>query len=280
MSNERTKINNALPFLVFGLMVIGAMTPVTASAQTGAAQGPQESVEARQLTIPNLVQALNNDRIENGLAPLRRNAALDRAAALKAADMVAGQYFSHTSPTGVSPWHWFKASDYAYAYAGENLALDFNNSEKVQAAWMESPLHRANALNSDYEDVGYAVAEGTFTSINGAKKMRQGIIIVQLFGKSLPEAPALATRLDPLLSPAATAPSSRRADMGAKIAAAASNSSQSLLQIDYSNIGFAGDLKKSAIGLPPIEWPEISFPRPNLSSLTFMGTPLSIVLAQ
>lgn len=134
--------------------------------------------------IPSLVQVVNEDRTANNLPELRRNAALDFAASLKAADMVKNGYFSHTSPEGIDPWFWFEQAGYDYTYAGENLALDFDNADTVEQAWMASPKHRANILNGAFEEVGYAIAAGTFTNINGVQGKRTGTIIVQLFGKA------------------------------------------------------------------------------------------------
>ena len=65
---------------------------------------------------------------------------------------------------------------------------------------MASPKHKANMLNPEYEDVGYAIAIGTFTNINGVQKVRSDVtVIVQLFGKRVPRYIAAD---EPLLSPA------------------------------------------------------------------------------
>jgi hypothetical protein len=42
--------------------------------------------------------------------------------------------------------------------AGENLAYGFGSSDQVMTAWMHSPEHRANIMNSVYQDVGFATA--------------------------------------------------------------------------------------------------------------------------
>ena len=144
------------------------------------------SAQSVNLDIPSLVQAVNQDRIVAGLAPLRRDETLEQAATLKAQDMLLYGYFAHNSPSGIEPWHWFRMAGYDYILAGENLALDFNDSTAVEAAWMASPKHRENLLNPEYEEVGYAIAYGKFTNINGVAKEREGTIIVQFFGKRLP----------------------------------------------------------------------------------------------
>ncbi len=100
----------------------------------------------------------------------------------KAEDMLTNNYFSHTSPAGITPWKWIEDADYDYNYAGENLAMDFTSAEKMNDAWLTSPTHRANILNEKYKDIGVAVKEGV---ING----RATIVVVQMFGSGDKKAP-------------------------------------------------------------------------------------------
>jgi hypothetical protein len=75
--------------------------------------------------------------------------------------MMLKNYWAHISPDGTTPWHFINDSGYAYSAAGENLAKDFNISSGVIAGWMGSPLNRDNVLNPTYQDVGYAVIDGS-----------------------------------------------------------------------------------------------------------------------
>ena len=122
-----------------------------------------------------LIKMLNYDRKEAGLGPLKENTVLNNAAVLKAQDMLAKDYFSHQSPEGVDPWHWFKIAGYNYKVAGENLAIGFLDSGEVNRAWLDSPSHKANLLNSNYKDVGIAVLTGDFQG-------NETTVVVQLFG--------------------------------------------------------------------------------------------------
>src|SRR6266481_8288367 len=72
-----------------------------------------------------LIDGTNQSRVANNLQPLKENALLAAAAQEKANDMVANSYFAHTSPAGITPWHWFDAVGYSYEFAGENLAANF-----------------------------------------------------------------------------------------------------------------------------------------------------------
>lgn len=145
--------------------------------------GPfQASNQYVALILPShLVDLTNGSREEEGLSPLRENPLLSSAARLKAEDMAARGYFSHTSPDGLSPWHWFSLVGYEYRAAGENLAVHFESDENVLSAWMKSPSHRANILNDAFTEVGIAAAEGEFEG-------RKTTFVVQLFGKPVHEA--------------------------------------------------------------------------------------------
>lgn len=126
------------------------------------------------ITKTALESFANQTRQSLGLSPLAENAKLNQAAQLKAQNMVLNNYFAHTSPTGITPWHWFLQAGYNYKYAGENLAIGFLDSEEVYNAWINSPSHKANILNPNYKEVGTAVLSG-FGQNNT-------IIVVQEFG--------------------------------------------------------------------------------------------------
>lgn len=122
-----------------------------------------------------VVDKTNEERSTLDELPLTRSPLLDEAARLKAEDMAKGSYFSHYSPTGVSPWHWFEVVDYQYAHAGENLAVHFTDSAAVVEAWMNSPSHRANIVNGAYTEIGVGTAKGTYQGFDT-------VFVVQLFG--------------------------------------------------------------------------------------------------
>lgn len=122
-----------------------------------------------------IVSDTNEEREQGGLVLLSRNNTLDQAAQLKAEDMARGSYFSHYSPTGTSPWFWFKEAGYNYVHAGENLAVHFTDSSEVVDAWMNSPTHRANIMDAKFHEIGIGVAKGTYEGYDT-------IFVVQLFG--------------------------------------------------------------------------------------------------
>ena len=129
------------------------------------------------ITKSSLENFINQTRQSLGLKPLSENEKLNQAARLKAENMVKDQYFNHTSPSGITPWFWFKQAGYNYKYAGENLAVGFFESQEVYNAWLNSPSHKANIINPNYTEVGTAVLPG-FGSNNT-------IVVVQEFGRQL-----------------------------------------------------------------------------------------------
>lgn len=136
----------------------------------------QQNIFFADIAKTAMLEFINEERKSQGLQPLSENPALDKAALMKAEDMIAKDYFSHRSPDEISPWYWFGAVGYKYNVAGENLAIGFVDSEEVYEAWMDSPSHRANIMNGNYQEVGIAVLKGDF---NG----NMTTIVVNLFGK-------------------------------------------------------------------------------------------------
>jgi hypothetical protein len=133
------------------------------------------------ITKTALENSANQTRQSAGLPVLVENQKLDNAAQMKAENMLQNNYFSHTSPTGLTPWFWFLQAGYNYKYAGENLAIGFYDSDEVYQAWLNSPAHKANILNPNYKEVGTAILQG-FGQNNA-------IVVVQEFGSQQPLKP-------------------------------------------------------------------------------------------
>lgn len=126
--------------------------------------------------IPGVLSTLTNyERASQNLPQLTESAILNEAARLKAEDMARKSYFAHTSPEGLTPWYWLERVGYNYTYAGENLAINFIDSEDVTEAWMNSPTHRANIIHRAYTEVGTGVAVGTYQG-------HQTVFVAQVYG--------------------------------------------------------------------------------------------------
>lgn len=126
------------------------------------------------LTIPQMdssvlafekevVRLVNEQRVQNGLKPLKENWELSRVARYKSQDMVDNRYFSHTSPTYGSPFQMIKDFGLSFRTAGENIAYGQRTPQAVVNAWMNSSGHRANILNPSYTQIGVGyVAKGHY----------------------------------------------------------------------------------------------------------------------
>lgn len=133
------------------------------------------SVSAASIDANQLVALANSERTSRGLSPLVIDSRLVEAAKKKGDDMIAKDYWAHYGPNGESPWQFILAEGYDYVFAGENLAKDFSSTVPIHNAWMESPSHRANILNSNYKDIGIAMITGEFQG-------EETTIVVQMFG--------------------------------------------------------------------------------------------------
>lgn len=131
-----------------------------------------------QISVGEVIEDTNLQRQKLGLSTLKENAALSAAARAKAANMFEENYWAHFSPSGKDPWGFIKNTGYKFSYAGENLARNFQTSQDVVTAWMNSPSHRDNILNSHYQDIGIAVLDGNLQG-------QRTTLVVQMFGSPL-----------------------------------------------------------------------------------------------
>lgn len=132
---------------------------------------------ATDIHVEALLADTNAERIKAGLSPLTMNAQLSDAAARKAQDMFAKNYWAHNSPSGSTPWDFISAAGYRYTVAGENLAKNFSTSGAVVSAWKASPTHWANIIKPSYKEIGFAIVNG---KLNG----EETTLVVQMFGTS------------------------------------------------------------------------------------------------
>ncbi|WP_205168031.1 SafA/ExsA family spore coat assembly protein [Bacillus pakistanensis] len=125
----------------------------------------------QRLTIPTtdqtsetytneVVKLVNQERARAGLAPLKENWELSRVARYKSVDMIAKNYFSHTSPTYGSPFQMMKDFGISYQAAGENIAAGQRTPQEVVQAWMNSEGHRKNIMSPTFTEIGVGYAKG------------------------------------------------------------------------------------------------------------------------
>lgn len=98
----------------------------------------------------NCVEAINRAREALGEAGLVEITSLDEAANIRANEIV--YCFSHTRPNGSTGCALAQQVCCAIT-AGENLAYGYNSNEVVKA-WLNSPTHRAIALDPSFTKTG------------------------------------------------------------------------------------------------------------------------------
>jgi uncharacterized protein YkwD len=116
----------------------------------------------------------NAERALFGLPPLADDRNLAAAAQAYSDDMVARNFYSHTSPDGTQPWDRAATAGARHRGIGENIAAGQNTAAEVVQGWMDSPGHRANILKPGFTHIGVGFRDG------GA----MGTYWTQLFGQA------------------------------------------------------------------------------------------------
>lgn len=99
---------------------------------------------------------VNAARAQNGLSALTLDANMNRAAAVRAAELA--QSFSHTRPNGSRGLTALNEAGVSYRMAGENIASGQQTAQAVVSAWMNSSGHRANILSASFGRMGVGQA--------------------------------------------------------------------------------------------------------------------------
>jgi uncharacterized protein YkwD len=122
-----------------------------------------------------LLDMANADRVRAGLAPLKMDDGLVRAARVHAAEMAAENQLSHQFSGEPSvPERLAASSSLHLERTGENVAMA-GSPDQAHHALMSSPPHRDNLLSPNYNVAGFGVIR--------SGKM---IYVAQDFGASLP----------------------------------------------------------------------------------------------
>ncbi len=119
-----------------------------AIALAGKATSSQAALDA----CTAVFNLMNQQRVAQGLSALVWSDALTNAAQVRASEIT--RSFSHTRPDGSA--FWTVDSNVQY---GENLAKLYQSADSVYTAWMNSPTHAANIMDTGYKTVGIAICQ-------------------------------------------------------------------------------------------------------------------------
>lgn len=108
---------------------------------------------------------INRERAEHNLTPLKADPQLEAAAEGHCAELISADYFAHVAPDGETPVDRIKQTGYianeSDGYViGENLAwgtYTLATPQSIVSAWIASPGHLANILESRYRETGIGV---------------------------------------------------------------------------------------------------------------------------
>ncbi|KAH7469025.1 uncharacterized protein KRP23_10465 [Phytophthora ramorum] len=106
----------------------------------------------------DMLGRINSVRAENGLGALTIDYRLVKAALLHSQDQASHCVMTHTGTTIPNFGDRIKAQGYTYGTAAENVAAGQATVADVMNSWLNSPGHRANILNKNVVQVGFALA--------------------------------------------------------------------------------------------------------------------------
>lgn len=163
-----------IPLLVISVLILSILRPWNLTSKNNGVLSYATSMSSSEL-----LRSTNEARSENQLPALKLNKKLNSAAQSKAIDMAKKNYWSHTTPDGKEPWIFINNANYTYKKAGENLAYGFSDPSQVLSGWLNSPSHRENVLDRDYQDIGFGYANSPDFDNNGP-----ATIVVAMYGTS------------------------------------------------------------------------------------------------
>jgi uncharacterized protein YkwD len=134
---------------------VGESPPTSLRLRTPLATAGGESATAEQVTA-DLLRMLEEERRQQGLPALDRDARLDAIALAHSTDMRDHDFVAHTSPTTGTAADRVRAAQLRSGLVLENIGRGYSASE-IQSGLLGSPGHRANLINPDVNTVGIAV---------------------------------------------------------------------------------------------------------------------------
>lgn len=132
------------------------------------------TITAEQSTFDSwgleVLELVNAERQKNGHMPLKWDDSLAQLAEEHCRDMIERNFFAHDNPDGETPFDRMKNAGLSYWSAGENIAAGQASPEAVVEAWLNSPGHRQNILNEDFEYMGVSAVKGGHYGIYWAQE--------------------------------------------------------------------------------------------------------------
>lgn len=173
-----------------------------------------------------MLELINEERTSRGLDPVALELNLNESSEDHSTWMLNQDQFSHTGANGSSAGDRMTAADFDFQGSwtwGENIAYQSERGapglsddvEDLHTSLMNSPGHRANILNPDFEVIGIGIEVGEFEGTEGVMVTQNfaatdGDLQLDTGTAATPETPAAAPDIVATAptSPPATAPAS------------------------------------------------------------------------
>jgi uncharacterized protein YkwD len=128
------------------------ITSVVSDAYYNALQNYNDAYAEQVLTL------INKERKKAGVKELTMNTTAVKAAKIRAKELT--ENFDHERPNGTWCYTAFDevgmTEGVDYSGYGENIAVGYTSAKTVMSAWMSSEGHKANILDSDFDEVAIA----------------------------------------------------------------------------------------------------------------------------
>jgi uncharacterized protein YkwD len=133
------------------------------------ATAPAPSSLASRSDLEQIERLTNQLRTARGLAPVRLDASLCRAAASHALDMAQNHYFGHTRRTAglfgeSTPGSRASAEGYRWSFIAENIACGQQTGLSAFLAWVSSRPHYHNLVSPVVRELGIGIARNRRTN--------------------------------------------------------------------------------------------------------------------
>lgn len=109
--------------------------------------------------VLEVLELVNNERTAAGLSPLELDNKLCQAASKRAMEISGNGKFSHSRPDGSECFTILDEMNIEWWSAGENIAAGQLTPAEVMESWMNSPGHRSNILDPDFNTIGIGYYE-------------------------------------------------------------------------------------------------------------------------
>lgn len=138
--------------LTAAVLLIASSMMIPSVAYACSIPAAAEALQAEAL------KAVNAERAQHGLRPLKFSRTLDKAAQGAACDNANRREISHVSSDGSRLRDRLHRVGYRFRSAAENTGRGFRSGTSAVQWWMNSPKHKANILMGSVNEIGIGIA--------------------------------------------------------------------------------------------------------------------------